>query len=848
MTGQVCHSLARGSAPDRLERPLVAGNPVTLWRHSPVAAAPFDVPERPMQGEMDPFFFVTRERNVVPHEYPCRSDFIARFRDRRPEERATGQVDQVWLGFGSPRLDLSGFWFRATRLAARGETLILAEAAGTARLRLTTCGGAILRVNGAEVLWLAPYRRNAESAVEAEVWLNRGANRIGVFFDDLAERDARFTVQLDYLSGPDATQAIPAGTSAAAARMVEAALADLRFARTCHDGVQVRLLLPEPLALPALAEITLSGDFIPHGDAAPVLCKLAAGSRDIDLGPADDLPAGFHEVTLRLSAAGFAATRRLGTEISHARRWGPAPDGIAARIDEALRVIARSAEPGPVRALARLALGDGGPETGAMAADALPAIDACEDCADFALVPLIWCRTGWPGLLGAELCARIDATIRGYRYWMDEPGNDVQWYFSENHALLFHTAAHLAGALLPEARFTRSGRTGDQQSRIGAGRLADWFDHFEAWEMAEFNSAPYFPIDIKGLAAIFALSPDAGLRSRAGRAIGRLVEIVANSAHQGVLTAAQGRSYEHSLRATDTQELSSIARLLWGRGGFGTQVHALPLLALCLRDHGLALPDLRARACLTGGSAQEWRFAQGRDRFARLYHHKTADHAMGSAVAYRQGEWGYQETLIHARLGENPAAQFWINHPGEVIHSGFGRPSYWGGSASVPRVQQYRDLAVVVFAGTPPQPDFTHCWFPAPEFDHSQVRGDAALADAGDAHVMLRASGKLQAVTEGPTADHELRLPGRDSWWLVRLGSRAVHGAGFADRFAKLHPVFDGGMIHVADPDYGMVGFHPDGTVEGEGRRLSPDEMTVSGTREILPRGPLRRMQGQGPA
>ena len=48
-------------------------------------------------------------------------------------------------------------------------------------------------------------------------------------------------------------------------------------------------------------------------------------------------------------------------------------------------------------------------------------------------------------------CARIDAAILGYRYWMDEPGNDVQWYFSENHALLFHTAAYLAGHLLPDA-------------------------------------------------------------------------------------------------------------------------------------------------------------------------------------------------------------------------------------------------------------------------------------------------------------------------------------------------------------------------------------------------------------
>ncbi|TGU53222.1 hypothetical protein EN791_034585, partial [Mesorhizobium sp. M2D.F.Ca.ET.148.01.1.1] len=91
---------------------------------------------------------------------------------------------------------------------------------------------------------------------------------------------------------------------------------------------------------------------------------------------------------------------------------------------------------------------------------------------------------------------------------MDEPGNDVQWYFSENHALLFHTAAYIAGGLLPEARFTRSGRLGREQSAVGAARVRAWLEHFEAWEMAEFNSAPYFPIDLKGLCALYAQAPD----------------------------------------------------------------------------------------------------------------------------------------------------------------------------------------------------------------------------------------------------------------------------------------------------------------------------------------------------
>ncbi len=106
-----------------------------------------------------------------------------------------------------------------------------------------------------------------------------------------------------------------------------------------------------------------------------------------------------------------------------------------------------------------------------MIAGALPMIEDCHDCADFILVPLLWSRMAYGDTLDAGLRARIDHAILGYRYWMDEPGNDVQWYFSENHALLFHTAAYLAGHILPEARFVRSGREGREQSayRCGAG-------------------------------------------------------------------------------------------------------------------------------------------------------------------------------------------------------------------------------------------------------------------------------------------------------------------------------------------------------------------------------------------
>ena len=71
-----------------------------------------------------------------------------------------------------------------------------------ARFRLGTCGGAVLFVDGREVGWMAPYSRNLEAEAEFDVHLAAGANEIQVWFDDLAERDARYFIQLDYLAGP----------------------------------------------------------------------------------------------------------------------------------------------------------------------------------------------------------------------------------------------------------------------------------------------------------------------------------------------------------------------------------------------------------------------------------------------------------------------------------------------------------------------------------------------------------------------------------------------------------------------------------------------------------------------
>lgn len=822
-----------------LRTELRVGEGIGHWRLGRLHEERFDVAERPMQGRMDALFFLATERNFIPHEYPCRTEFAARYRDRQPRPATAFEPQRVWLPFGSPRLDLSGFWFRPTRVECWAETTLESPRAQAARVRFSTCGGALLFVDGVEVAALSGYRRNFEESVEAVLPLRAGRNTVTVWFADLCERDTRYYVAVELIEGDGLAVALPVAVEDERAAQIERLLGGMRFERPFYGGGEVAVLLPEAAARPLEADIRVRGDFM-STETLLLQRRLAAGERRLVVGPAGELPADFRHFDIVLRDGGFEAERVLTVEICHLERLPPAPATLPERAAEALAHVAEHGEEDTVRALARLALGRGGADTDAMIELCLPAILDLHDCADFLLVPLLWCRTRWPERMSPETRARVDEAILAFRYWMDEPGNDVMWYFSENHALLYHTACYLAGTLFPDAVFRRSGRAGRAQAETGRKRLREWLDHFDACEMAEWNSAPYFPIDLKGLCALQALAPDADIRERAAAAIRRLLEIVALSSHQGLITASQGRSYEHTLRPGRSLELSAIARLAFGRGWYGRRFHALPQLALCLTEHGLEFDRrLAGLALFDGEGGLEWRFRQGENGFAALYHYKTRDHAMGSLAAYRWGEWGYQETVLHLRLGARPEAQIWINHPGELIQSGYARPSYWGGCGTLPRTHQYRALALLDFDIREGQPDFTHAWLPSAEFDEVAIAGDRILVRAGAALALIVGDRAFAAVEAGPMAGCEVCLPGRRGRWLVRLSDVAAEGSldAFAARFGDLSCRAEDGALVVDDPDYGTVRCLADGTVAAEGRRLDPAGWSHAGELLEFPEG-----------
>ena len=241
---------------------------------------------------------------------------------------------------------------------------------------------------------MAPYSRNLEEKREFDLPLNAGLNEILIFFDDLAERDARYFFQLDYLAGPGAQVAVPTPVTGSVAEQVEAAMDGMRFDRAAYFDGDITLLFGQALPPDVKANVVIEGDFMSteHFDFDFVL---KAGETRLAVAPAERAPADFRHFRVTLDATGFVVSRSLGVEICHVGRQGPAPAELSARVVETLDEVSEFSERDTVRAFARLASGRAGADTDAMIEEILPCIEDCHDCADFSIVPLIWARTAY---------------------------------------------------------------------------------------------------------------------------------------------------------------------------------------------------------------------------------------------------------------------------------------------------------------------------------------------------------------------------------------------------------------------------------------------------------------------
>ncbi|KKB11960.1 hypothetical protein VE25_09950 [Devosia geojensis] len=761
---------------------LLPGGSVTAWALSPIDARYYPGEPSLAEDRVD-YHFINGFVDVGT--LPCRIALFKELAQRVLVLQTDWPVESLNLPGANRRVEFTRFCHRPTRLSRWCRTVLVPPADGEYRFEIATCGGVQVWVDGVLQARFEPYTRNVEQRREIGLPLKANGSEVVVLTEEMAERDTNWFFELCLISPTPMHARLPGAVPVAASAVLEALAQSVR-----PTGEFVAR--DEPLCLvfdaPVPETVGVHVEIRRASHARAVIfardLTLEAGMSRLDICKGGELLQGVHDLHLTFTAGGVSARRSIGCAILH----DPLPRSLGATLEERKRValehLAIHGESRMGTALVLLATGrEDDPRLRLILEETLLSIEERRDCSDFVMVPLLWAYGAWCGRLPADLAARTYRAVLDYRYWVDEPGNDVMWFWSENHVLCFHVSQLLAGRLFPEETFTASGRTGAEQARIAEERLGRWFDAVERDGLAEWNSAAYYPVDFIGLLALAELAPEPIL-GRARALTDRLFTMIALHTLGGVAAGSMGRAYDKELRAGPLTELAPFVAVAFGEGWLNAGVASLPELLLGRYAPPEGLADYVSPP---EGAAIGAHYVQGHGAAGRLALYKTRHVQLSTTVDGRPGAKGHQQHLIDVRFAAHPFARAWVNHPGEDDPWGHQRPSYWAGNGVMPRVGQFENAALMLFdVGERARIDFTHAYVSAEGFAHRQLHGNWLIVQSGEGLAAFGATGPIAPVRNGPGAGREFRVCGRRTGWVVVV----AEGSG-AQAFAKFHAVLD---------------------------------------------------------
>ena len=766
---------------------LTRGDSLNAWALSSVRKTYF--PGEPAPAK-DPQNYKYINGFVDVGDLPCR---VATWRDvatRSVQLETDWPVESLYLPGKSRSVEFSQFQHRPTRLSRWCRTQVSVDEDRYCSFKLTTRGGAHIWVDGELAARFEPFTRNAAQSTIVHLPLKAGGSEIVVLTEDMAERDVVWFFELTLVDATEVEVYLPGADTGKAAQALSALAGQVRPGAEVHGGDDaVYLVFDDPSPLGVMIRARVQSTSHTHAVLLDRMIELPKGATSVRLCTASELPDGFHGLWLEFSAEGSRVERDIGVPIMHQAEPVELGFDLATRKGVALDHAATHGEMrmGTAIALLETNRADDG-RFRLIIEETLVAIEERRDCADFVSVPLLWGLMRHGARFPADLRARSEEALLNFRYWVDEPGNDVMWFWSENHALCFHVSQLLAGMLWPEARFSASGRTGQEQAALAGQRLGFWLDAVEEDGLAEWNSAAYYPVDFIGLLALAELAP-ADLAARARGLCDRIFTMVALHTLEGVPAGSMGRAYDKELRAGPLTELAPFAAVAFGRGWLNTGVASLPLFAA-----GSYVPPsgLETYAWPEQGRVISARYLQGYGPAASLSLYKTRNVQLSTNSGAKAGGFGHQQHVIDLRFSTHPMARSWINHPGEDDPWGQQRPSYWAGNGTLPRVGQHENVALVSYRLAPEtRLMFTHVYAARSGLVH-HLSGDTLILEAGSALMAYKATGALERVERGPAAGLEYRCHGAEHGWaaIVADGESLED---FAARIAQCRVTIDGG-------------------------------------------------------
>ena len=716
-------------------------------------------------------------------------------------------MDRIYWPLDTDRVDFSGMWIYPTELRFFASTTILCDERTEQELEIFCCGATRVWCNGREVLTFAPWQSNIERCERFSVTLEKGANELVVACCDYGERNILLKFALCN-RGVALTCSLPVSVDEEALRATAAFVAGLHFERLSWDEGELTLRsdIPAPHALSLEIEV----------DGRQWERNVEEGSLSWPWCTVEQLGIGGHQVQLKtaVSAIPLSSTLfvecypksiTLGTEASIAGRkalytsfmleyGNEDSDRILATLEKGGRIVEADIEADLVR------------------------VERRSDCADFRAERFAWILARHGNSLDPALRSRIEAALLDFRYWFDEVGNDAMWFFSENHALAFHTAELIAGQLFPSHTFSNSKMTGLEHQAKAKALLLQWFDKLLTYGYNEWNSANYIPVEIESYLILLELAEDEAIRALAAEALDFTFELFAVMCYRGMLSGASGRVYARDLLGPRVQLANGLTYIAWEAGPPALGTSAL-LLSLSSYEPPQAL---RRIARYEGDELFEDRRSQGTWAVTTTIC-KSRDFVLATSSSPREGGPGSQEHLFGAVVGDW-RGRFWINHPGELKIFGTRRPGFFTGNALTPKVSPHKSSAVITYRYAESiqryvEADFTHLIIDLDAFDEVRQSRDTLLCRRQGCSVGIWAANGLKGARFASLAGRELTSDGITNTWYVRIaGEREIAWEEFCAAFSTLTPTEEAGAIIIDDWQWGRVSYPAMAPVLGPGR------------------------------
>ncbi|NSW53580.1 MAG: hypothetical protein HPY85_13830 [Anaerolineae bacterium] len=212
--------------------------------------------------------------------------------------------------------------------------------------------------------------------------------------------------------------------------------------------------------------------------------------------------------------------------------------------------------------------------------DALDQIDQRLDTADFGMQVLLWLLFKFEDnpLLHPDMTERIRQTVFNFKYWPEEPGVDDMCTWTENHQILFATAAYLFGQRYPDAVFTNSCQTGREKMERNRSRIMRWLELRYQTGFSEWLSNVYYVEDLAPLFSLIEFAEDEEIIARASMVTDLMLLDLALNTFHGIFASSHGRSYERHKKESAGESTSGLAKVCFGMGSYRNSLCMVPFV------------------------------------------------------------------------------------------------------------------------------------------------------------------------------------------------------------------------------------------------------------------------------